>query len=120
MKIAEAAAQSGLSTDTIRYYERIGLLAHVARSSDGHRAFTGHDLRWLRMFERLRSTGMPLAQVKRYAQLAREGQGTIGERRTMLEEHRGRLDVQQRQLNDCRALIDEKIENYLRLETSAF
>ncbi len=120
MKIAEAAAKSGLSADTIRYYERIGLLANVGRSSDGHRAFTGHDLRWLRMFERLRSTGMPLAQVKRYAQLAREGQHSMEERRILLEEHRKRLDVQQVQLDDCRTLIDEKIENYLRLESSAF
>ncbi len=116
MKIAEAAAKSGLSADTIRFYERQGLLGLVARGSDGHRVFSTHDLRWLRLFERLRSTGMPLSEMKDYADKARMGDETLTQRRQMLEQHRRRLDEHQSRIDACRALIDQKITNYKEQE----
>lgn len=112
MKIADASAESGLSADTIRFYERQGLLEDIERGPDGHRAFSPKDLRWLKLFERLRSTGMPLAEMKRYAVLAREGDGTHPMRLQMLEKHRLRLNEMQLRIDTCRALIDEKISIY--------
>lgn len=116
MKIAEASAESGLSADTIRFYERQGLLDEIKRGPDGHRAFSPKDLRWLKLFERLRSTGMPLAEMKRFAVLAREGDGTRTIRLQMLKEHRVRLNNMQSRIDDCRTLIDEKISIYSELE----
>lgn len=117
MKIAESAAQSDLGMDTIRFYEREGLLDPVARGTDGHRRFSPRDLRWLRLFERLRSTGMPLNEMKRYAVLSRAGDSTFAARRERLERHRARPDDRQSQIDACRALIDEKITTYRTLES---
>lgn len=119
MKIAEATAHSGLSADTIRFYERQGLIDPIQRGGDGHRVFSARDLRWLRLFERLRATGMALADMKHYADLARQGDSTLSERRKMLQAHRTQLDTQQAKIDACRALIDEKITLYRGLERAA-
>ncbi|SMX29992.1 HTH-type transcriptional regulator AdhR [Pelagimonas phthalicica] len=116
MKIAEAAAESDLSADTIRFYEREGLVGPIARSPDGHRAFSAKDLRWLRLFERLRSTGMPLNEMRRYAELARSGDATLALRKAMLVRHQHRLEHQQSRINACRTLIEEKIVLYTQQE----
>lgn len=117
MKIAEAAERSGLSADTIRFYEREGLLAAIERGRDGHRRFSSETLRWLNLFERLRSTGMPLTEMKRYAALSAQGAETFAERRAMLEQHHERLATTQAKIDSCRELIDEKIATYRSLET---
>ena len=116
MKIAEATAESGLSADTIRFYERQGLLDKIKRGPEGHRAFSAKDLRWLKLFERLRSTSMPLAEMKRFAELAREGDQTRSLRLEMLKQHLVRLNDMQRRIDNCRVLIDEKISVYSELE----
>lgn len=116
MKISEAAAQSGLSVDTIRFYERAGLLPRLERGADGHRVFTPRDLRWLRMFERLRATHMPLKEIRTYVELSRDPE-TTEERRAILEAHRVALDHQQAQIDACRALLEEKLAHYDSLTT---
>lgn len=116
MKIAEATAESGLSADTIRFYERQGLLGRIERGPDGHRSFSAKDLRWLKLFERLRSTGMPLVDMKRFAELAREGDRTRPLRLEMLKQHLVRLNEMQERIDNCRALIDEKISVYSTLK----
>ena len=116
MRIAEASTESRLSADTIRYYEREGLLKPISRCTQGHRQFSAQDLRWLRLFERLRSTGMPLAEVKRYAALAHEGPSTYAARREMLQAHLIRLDERQAEIDACRTLVAEKISTYQCLE----
>jgi DNA-binding transcriptional MerR regulator len=79
--IAEAAEHLGLSTDTLRYYERDGLLLQsVGRASSGHRRYTSTDLSWITMITRLRSTGMPIREVRAYAALCRSGDGNEHER----------------------------------------
>lgn len=116
MRISEAALQSRLSADTIRFYEREGLLQPIARSPQGSREFSAQDLRWLRLFERLRSTGMPLADMKRYADLAQAGPSTASARRQMLQAHLKRLDEQQSKIDACRSLVEGKIATYQSLE----
>lgn len=112
MRISEAAAQSGLGVDTIRYYEKEGLLGTIARGQDGHRVFSAENLRWLQLFEKLRATRMPLVDMKRYAALAHQGDATLVARRDMLRAHRDRLDQQEARIQACRALIDQKISTY--------
>jgi len=69
----QVAERSGFSLDTLRYYERIGLLNRLERTSSGHRRFGEDDLEWLEVLRCLRETGMPIAQMRRYAELARGG-----------------------------------------------
>jgi DNA-binding transcriptional MerR regulator len=74
---SQAAEQSGFSLDTLRYYERIGLLNGISRAPSGHRRFGDDDLEWLGVLRCLRDTGMPIARMRRYAELAREGEPTV-------------------------------------------
>ena len=96
LSIAEAAEQTGLTAHTLRYYERDGLLLHsVDRAPSGHRRYTAEDLRWIEMVTRLRATGMPIRDVRRYAALVRDGDGNEAERLGLLLAHR---EVVERQL----------------------
>ena len=96
----EVAEQSGFSLDTLRYYERIGLLDRVERTSKGHRRFGKGDLDWLSVLRCLRETGMPIAEMRRYAESARVGDETLTERLTLLVEHEARVE---RHIADLRA-----------------
>ena len=82
-----AADRSGFSLDTLRYYERIGLLFDIERTPSNQRVFTDEDLDWLGVLRCLRDTGMPIATMQRYAALAREGSGTHQARLDLLREH---------------------------------
>ena len=73
--IGEAAAKCGLSQHTLRWYERIGLLAKIERGGDGRRRFSEGDLEWLSLITKLRATGMPVRDMQRYAELVRSGAG---------------------------------------------
>jgi DNA-binding transcriptional MerR regulator len=113
LTIAEAAERTGLTAHTLRYYERDGLLLHdVDRAPSGHRRYTDDDLRWIEMVTRLRATGMPIRDVRRYAALVRDGEGNEAERLALLLAHR---DVVERQLAEVTShlrAIDYKIALY--------
>lgn len=90
---AQAARLSGFSLDTLRYYERIGLLGAVRRDDAGRRVYSDQDLDWLGMVRCLRDTGMPIQQMRRYAGLALGRTGdSVAERVELLEEHAERVD----------------------------
>src|SRR3954452_8112909 len=92
LTIAEAAERTGLSTHTLRYYERIGALREPPeRAASGHRRYTDRDLDWITLLTRLRATGMPIATMLRYAELAREGDATAAERKALLVAHRAEV-----------------------------
>lgn len=113
LSIAEASERSGLSPDTLRYYERDGLmLAAVDRSSSGHRRYSERDLTWIEMISRLRSTGMPMRDVRRYAALVREGDGNEAERLELLKAHRDRVERQLAEVTGHLRAIDHKIGLY--------
>ncbi|MCF6471580.1 MerR family transcriptional regulator [Nonomuraea sp. MG754425] len=112
MTIQEAARRSGLSAHTLRYYERIGLIHSVGRNSSGHRDYAEEDLRWLEFLTRLRTTGMPIAEMCRYAELRRRGPHTADERRELLESHRERVSSRIAQLTQDLKVLDYKIDNY--------
>ncbi len=111
--IAEAAAECGLTTHTLRYYERDGLMrAPVARSRSGHRRYTDEDVAWVRLVTRLRSTGMPISEVRAYTDLVRAGEGTEPERLELLRRHRQRVLDRLATVRHDLAAIEDKIAVY--------
>jgi DNA-binding transcriptional MerR regulator len=109
---SQAAEQSGFSLDTLRYYERIGLLDDIGRAPSGHRRFREEDLEWLGVLRCLRDTGMPIAQMRRYAELARCGEPTMAERLTLLIEHDDQVRQRIAALQAEQAHLQEKIDWY--------
>ncbi|GGV04230.1 MerR family transcriptional regulator [Actinomadura cremea] len=109
---AETAEKSGFSIDTLRYYEKIGLLSRIARNASGRRVFSDDDLQWLGMLRCLRETGMPIAEMLRYSELARGGDGTVQERLELLQAHDLRVNEQITRLRDQQKQIHWKIDLY--------
>ncbi|MFD4183064.1 MerR family transcriptional regulator [Rhodococcus sp. NPDC058514] len=113
LSIAEAAARTGLSAHTLRYYERDGLmLSAVGRSGAGHRRYAAEDIAWIELVTRLRATGMPIREIQRYAALVRAGDGTELDRLTLLQAHRSRVLAQLAEVTDHLGAIDHKIGVY--------
>jgi DNA-binding transcriptional MerR regulator len=88
LTIADAARVSGLSAHALRYYERAGLLDPVDRNEGGHRRYREEDLDLIRFLSKLRTTGMPIREVRRYTELMRQDESTNEERLALLEAHR--------------------------------
>ncbi|WP_163508792.1 MerR family transcriptional regulator [Fodinicola acaciae] len=109
---AQAVERTGFSIDTLRYYERIGLLSDIGRTSGGQRVFSDADIRWLGILRCLRDTGMPISRMQTYADLARGGDETLPERIALLEEHDEAVEKQITELQAQRAHIREKIAYY--------
>ena len=116
--IAETAELTGLTTHTLRYYERDGLmLRRVGRTASGHRRYSDRDLHWIDLISRLRSTGMPIRDVRRYAELVRSGDGNEAERLALLRDHRQQVLAQLAEVTEHLGAIDRKIGIYVdRLE----
>jgi len=113
LSIAEAADLTGLSADTLRYYERDGLMLRpVPRSGSGHRQYAERDVAWIRLITKLRSTGMPIRDVRRYADLVRAGDGNEAERLDLLKSHRERVERQLAEVTGHLRAIDHKIGIY--------
>ncbi|MEV7868361.1 MerR family transcriptional regulator [Streptomyces sp. NPDC088124] len=117
--ISEVAAFTGLTAHTLRWYERIGLMPHIDRSHTGQRRFRNKDLDWLVFVTKLRLTGMPVADMVRYAELIRVGDETFEERQELLE--RTRRDVLRRitELQDTVSVLDHKISFYADARTAS-
>jgi len=109
--IGEAAAKCGLTPHTLRWYERIGLLATIERGGDGRRRFSDRDLDWLSVLIKLRATGMPVRDMQRYAELVRSGAGEA-ERLELLKRHREEVRRALASQRECLKLLDAKISYY--------
>jgi DNA-binding transcriptional MerR regulator len=112
MKIGELAELTGLSAHTIRYYERIGLIPYAVRDQTGQRAYDRSVLDWIEFLGRLKTTGMPIQGMLRYAQLRAAGPATERERCELLAAHREAVRVQVAELQACLLVLDKKIEGY--------
>jgi DNA-binding transcriptional MerR regulator len=112
LTITDAAQASGVTAHTLRYYERAGLLDPIDRNGSGHRRYRDEDLERIRFLTKLRSTGMPIREVRRYAELMKRGEQTNEQRMALLEAHRKsvlhRLEETKRNLE----LIEWKINYY--------
>ena len=121
MSIAQVAEATGLSTHALRYYEREGLmLAPVDRASSTHRRYSERDVNWVGFLTKLRSTGMPIAEVREYVTLARRGDATSGDRMELLLRHRIAVLAQLDEITKSLTAIDKKIAWYKeKVETNA-
>ncbi len=107
--IQQVAQLTGLSIDTLRYYERIGLVEPVKRASSGHRRYRQEDLDWIGLLIDLRETGMPIAQMTHFAQLHHQGPATARERLHLLEQHQQALEQQMRKVEQHGNALHQKI-----------
>jgi DNA-binding transcriptional MerR regulator len=112
MKIGDLAKHTGLSAHTLRYYERIGLLPRVARDASGQRDYDAQILVWIEFLGRLKTMGMPIRDMLRYAKLRARGAATTDARRVLLEQHRDKVRGHVAELLACLAVLDTKIAGY--------
>lgn len=112
LTIEEASERTGVSAHTLRYYERIGLLAEVPRGPGGHRRYTDADLGAVVFLTLLRQTGMSIRDMQRFVDLTRQGDHTIPQRVEVLSDHRERLVEQLALLNRHLRALDHKIGIY--------
>jgi len=113
LSIGEVAERTGLSVHALRFYEREELLVGpVRRTAGGRRRYTAVDVDWLRICVKLRESGMPLAELRRFAELVRQGPGNEAERLDLLDAHQRRVEAQIRALEDCRSVIAWKVGVY--------
>jgi DNA-binding transcriptional MerR regulator len=110
LTIGETVARSGVGEHTLRYYERVGLIAPVARGVRGERRYAAADLEWIEFLKRLRATGMPVRDMARFAELRRGGPATVPARRQVLEDHRGHVRETIRSLERDLAAIEAKLQ----------
>lgn len=112
LPIAEVAERTGLSRDTLRYYEKAGLVEAVDRSSGGQRRYAAEDLAWLEFLLRLRATGMSISDMQRFAELRRDGDRTIAARLSLLREHRAEVERRITDLREHLSALAHKIDHY--------
>lgn len=112
MRISEVSEQSGVSSDTLRYYERIGLLPPVNRNKNGIREYTDLDLRRVEFVKCMRSVGLPIDVLIEYYRLAQQGDHTIEARKEILIEQRTQLVAKMTAIQNTLDLVDYKISVY--------
>ena len=118
LTIDEVAKRTGLTTYTLRYYERIGLIAAVTRAAGGQRRYSAADMAWLEFLLRLRTTNMPIGKMQAFAKLRGAGDSTVPDRRQMLEEHLTDVQARIEAMQQSAEALHAKIEHYRSLEHS--
>lgn len=109
--IGEVAEIMGISTHTLRYYEKENIIAPV-RDDNGDRRYDDSHLKWLQFVIKLKETQMPIAKIKDYASLVLEGEHTTQERLKLLEEHKDSIKKQIRTLQAADEMLEYKISAY--------
>ena len=112
MKIAEVGERYGISLDTLRYYERIGLIPPVHRNEGGIRDYNELDLRRVEFIKCMRSAGLPIEVLIDYMGLVQQGDQTMEARREILKEQRELLGARMREMQKTLDILDHKIEVY--------
>ena len=112
MKIAEVSQKYDISADTLRYYERIGLIWPVNRNPSGIRDFTELDLRRVEFIKCMRSAGLPIEVLIEYVALVQQGDETIEARKDILKGQRLLLAARMQEMQKTLDLLDHKIEAY--------
>src|SRR5512147_967307 len=112
MKIAEVSEQYGLSSDTLRYYERVGLIPPVNRNESGVRDYNELDLRRVDFIKCMRSAGLPIEVLIEYVALVQQGDKTIEARKEILKEQREKLLARMAEMQKTLDILDRKISVY--------
>lgn len=112
MTIAKVAEKYGLTADTLRYYERIGLLPNVTRTPGGIRDYSEEDCRWVEYIKCMRSAGISVETLIEYVKLFHQGTETIAARKKLLLEQREQIVARINELNDVLIKLNWKLDNY--------
>ena len=112
MKIAEVSEQHNISSDTLRYYERIGLIPPVNRNGSGIRDYNELDIRRVEFAKCMRSAGLPVEVLIEYMDLVQQGDRTIEARKEILKEQRELLVSRMQEMQKTLDILDHKIEVY--------
>lgn len=107
---ADTASRTNLSLDTLRYYEREGLIGRIARTAGGHREYTDDDIFWIGLISCLRDAGLGISDLREFTALLRDGDP--GDRVGFLTAHRSELERRATQLQRAIRVLDEKIDHY--------
>ncbi len=114
MTIKEVAQQFHISQDTLRYYERVGMIPPVTRTLSGIRNYQETDLQWVELAICMRSAGLPVETMIEYVKLCQEGDNTILARLQLLVEQREALQEQRKQIEETLERLNFKISRYER------
>ena len=112
MTIAEVSKKYNLTPDTIRYYERIGLLPAIPRNKNGIRDFDEKSCRWIEFIKCMRNAGLEIEMLIKYVSLCQKGQETARERLDLLKEQKEKLLEKQKNINMTLDRLDYKIKIY--------
>ena len=112
MTIAETSKKYNMTADTLRYYERIGLIPPVPRTKGGIRNYDENSCRWIALMKCLRSAGVQIEALIEYAALSRQGEGTEERRKAILIEQREQLLARMEEMQRSLDRLNYKIENY--------
>lgn len=112
MTIKEVSQKYNISQDTLRYYERVGMIPKVTRTASGIRDYQESDLSWVELVICMRSAGLPVEALIEYVELYQQGDQTFGARLELLQEQRRNLEEQQKQLQAAMNKLDYKISRY--------
>lgn len=112
MQISEVSEKYEISPDTLRYYERIGLLPPVRRSKSGLRNYSENDLGWIDFIKCMRSAGLPVEQLAHYVQLFAQGEATAEARKQILQDQREQIAGRIAELQRTLDMLDDKIARY--------
>jgi len=112
MKIMEVSERFGISTDTLRFYERIGLIPAVNRNGSGIRNYNELDLRRVEFIKCMRSAGLPVETLIEYMDLVQRGDRTIEARKEILKEQRDQLVTRMQEMQKTLDILERKIEGY--------
>lgn len=118
LSIDEVAKRTGLTAHTLRYYERIGLIAPIARAGGGQRRYAASDMAWIEFLLRLRTTNMPIGKMQTFARLRGAGDSTVPDRRQLLEEHLTDVLAEIEAMRHSAQALQAKIEYYRAFEQS--
>ncbi|MFB6731903.1 MerR family transcriptional regulator [Bacillus mobilis] len=116
LSIQSISSITGLSSYTLRYYEKIGLLCTVNRDENGYRCYTETDISCIEFLVKLRKTKMSIDDMKKFAELRRQGESTISKRRELLEAHQKNVLQQIKELEMDLTKINEKVDYYKKME----
>ena len=112
MTIAEVSRRYGLTADTLRYYERIGLLPPVPRTKGGIRDYDEASCGWIELMKCMRSAGVQIEALIEYVALYRQGEDTAGQRRAILVEQRDQMVARMEEMQRSLDRLNKKIEGY--------
>lgn len=112
MTIKEVSAKYQITQDTLRYYERVGMIPPVGRTAGGIRDYKEKDCGWIELALCMRNAGLPVEAMIEYVRLTQEGNGTIQARLELLQEQRERLQEQQAKIAQTLERLNYKIGRY--------